>query len=238
MRPLNDVKALIELNELDDLNERKEVLMPIEKLRWMVLASLMAALTAVGAYILVPIGPIPIVLSTLFVLLSGLLLGSRWGLVSMALYLLVGAIGMPVFSGGRGGLAHFLGPTGGYLFGYVIASWLTGLIAERSRGILILEILGVLIGSLAIYSLGIPWLKVVSQMSWTKTFMVGMVPFLIGDGVKASVAIILARAVRPVLNRQMESLSTPTRTLPHRGGGRIQSVYTIPPSTIIVWPVI
>jgi biotin transport system substrate-specific component len=218
LRPLNDVKALIELNELDDLNERKEVLMPIEKLRWMVLASLMAALTAVGAYILVPIGPIPIVLSTLFVLLSGLLLGSRWGLVSMALYLLVGAIGMPVFSGGRGGLAHFLGPTGGYLFGYVIASWLTGLIAERSRGILILEILGVLIGSLAIYSLGIPWLKVVSQMSWTKTFMVGMVPFLIGDGVKASVAIILARAVRPVLNRQMESLSTPT--LPHQGGGK------------------
>jgi biotin transport system substrate-specific component len=218
LRPLNDVKALIELNELDDLNERKEVLMPIEKLRWMVLASLMAALTAVGAYILVPIGPIPIVLSTLFVLLSGLLLGSRWGLVSMALYLLVGAIGMPVFSGGRGGLAHFLGPTGGYLFGYVFASWLTGLIAERSRGILILEILGVLIGSLAIYSLGIPWLKVVSQMSWTKTFMVGMVPFLIGDGVKASVAIILARAVRPVLNRQMESLSTPT--LPHQGGGK------------------
>jgi biotin transport system substrate-specific component len=194
--------------------------MPIEKLRWMVLASLMAALTAAGAYILVPIGPVPIVLSTLFVLLSGLLLGSRWGLVSMALYLLVGAIGMPVFSGGRGGLAHFLGPTGGYLFGYVFASWVTGLIAERSRGILIFEILSVLTGSLAIYSLGLPWLKMVTQMSWTKTFMVGMIPFLIGDGVKASVAIILARAVRPVLNRQMQSLSTPTRTLPHRGGGK------------------
>jgi biotin transport system substrate-specific component len=194
--------------------------MPIEKLRWMVLASLMAALTAVGAYILVPIGPVPIVLSTLFVLLSGLLLGSRWGLGSMALYLMVGAIGMPVFSGGRGGLAHFLGPTGGYLFGYVFASWLTGLIAERSRGILIFEILSVFIGSLAIYSLGLPWLKMVTQISWTKTFMVGMVPFLIGDGVKASVAIVLARAVRPVLNRQMQSLSTPTRTLPHRGGGK------------------
>src|SRR3990170_6187985 len=114
--------------------------MPIEKLRWIVLASLMAALTAVGAYIHVPIGPVPIVLSTLFVLLSGLLLGSRWGLASMVLYLFVGAIGMPVFSGGRGGFAHFLGPTGGYLFGYVLASWVTGFIAERSRGILILEI--------------------------------------------------------------------------------------------------
>src|SRR3972149_8733623 len=105
--------------------------MSIEKLRWMVLASLWAALTAVGAYIHVPIGPVPIVLSTLFVLLSGLLLGSRWGLTSMCLYLLVGAIGMPVFAGGKGGLAHFLGPTGGYLFGFLFASWITGFISER-----------------------------------------------------------------------------------------------------------
>ncbi len=115
--------------------------MPIEKLRWMVLASLMAALTAVGAYIHVPIGPVPIVLSTLFVLLSGLLLGSRWGLASMGLYLLVGAIGIPVFAGGKGGFAHFFGPTGGYLFGYVLAAWVAGLISERSRGLLILDTL-------------------------------------------------------------------------------------------------
>ena len=177
--------------------------MPIEKLRWMVLASLMAALTAVGAYIHVPIGPVPIVLSTLFVILSGLLLGSRWGVVSMCLYLLVGAIGMPVFAGGKGGLAHFLGPTGGYLLGYILASWLTGLIAERSQGILSLEILSVVIGSVAIYSLGVPWLKMVTQMSWPKTFMVGIAPFLIGDAVKASVALILARAIRPILKRQI-----------------------------------
>ncbi len=179
--------------------------MPIEKLRWMVLASLMAALTAVGAYIHVPIGPVPIVLSTLFVLLSGLLLGSRWGLVSMVLYLFVGAIGMPVFSGGRGGFAHFLGPTGGYLFGYVLASWVTGFIAERSRGILILEVLCVVVGSLVIYGLGVPWLKLITKMSWSKTFMVGMVPFLIGDAVKATVALILARSVRPILKRQLQS---------------------------------
>lgn len=179
--------------------------MPIEKLRWMVLASLMAALTAVGAYIHVPIGPVPIVLSTLFVLLSGLLLGSRWGLASMVLYLFVGAIGMPVFSGGRGGFAHFLGPTGGYLFGYVLASWVTGFISERSRGFLFFEILGVAMGSLLIYGLGVPWLKMVTHMSWSKALMVGMIPFLIGDVVKATVALILARAVRPILRRQMQS---------------------------------
>ena len=176
--------------------------MPIEQLRWIVLASLMAALTAVGAYIHVPIGPVPIVLSTLFVLLSGLLLGSHWGMASMGLYLLVGAIGIPVFAGGKGGLAHFFGPTGGYLLGYVLASWITGFISERSPGLLMLDILAVMIGSLVIYGLGIPWLKLVTQMSWTKTLTVGVVPFLIGDAIKASVAIILARSVRPILKRQ------------------------------------
>ncbi len=179
--------------------------MPIEKLRMVVLASLMAALTAVGAYIYVPIGPVPIILSTLFVILSGLLLGSRWGLTSMALYLLVGAIGLPVFAGGKGGFAHFMGPTGGYLFGYLLASWITGFISERSRGGMILDILAVIIGSLALYALGVPWLKMVTQMSWTKALMVGVLPFVIGDAIKASVVVILARSVRPILKRQHQS---------------------------------
>jgi biotin transport system substrate-specific component len=177
--------------------------MPIEKLRMIVLASLMAALTAVGAYIYVPIGPVPIILSTLFVILSGLLLGSRWGLTSMALYLLVGAIGLPVFAGGKGGFAHFLGPTGGYLFGYLFASWITGFFSERSRGRMIVDIFAVIIGSLVLYAVGVPWLKMITQMSWTKALMVGVLPFLIGDAIKASVVLILARAIRPILKRQV-----------------------------------
>lgn len=169
----------------------------------LVSASLMAALTAVGSYIHVPIGPVPMVLSTLFVILSGLLLGSRWGITSMGIYLLMGAIGIPVFAGGKGGFAHFFGPTGGYLFGFVLSSWLTGLISERSPGSLPLDIAAVIIGSIAIYSLGAPWLKWVTQMSWTKTLMVGVIPFLIGDAIKAVVAVALARSVRPILKRQM-----------------------------------
>jgi biotin transport system substrate-specific component len=178
--------------------------MPIEKLRMVVFASLMAALTAVGAYIYVPIGPVPIILSTLFVIFSGLILGSRWGLTSMALYLLVGAIGLPVFAGGKGGFAHFLGPTGGYLFGYLVASWIAGFISERSQGRMILDIFAVIIGSLALYAFGVPWLKMVTQMSWTKALMVGVLPFLIGDAIKASVVLILARAIRPILKRQLQ----------------------------------
>jgi biotin transport system substrate-specific component len=182
--------------------------MSVEKLRWMVLASLMAALTSVGAYIHVPFGPVPIVLSTLFVILSGLLLGSRWGPASMALYLLVGAIGIPVFAGGKGGFAHFLGPTGGYLIGYPVSAWITGFISERANRLLLRDVIAVVIGSLTLYGCGVPWLKIVTQMSWSKALLVGVIPFLIGDAIKASVAVILARSVRPMLNRRSPSPSS------------------------------
>jgi biotin transport system substrate-specific component len=178
--------------------------MPVDQLRRTVLASLMAALAAVGAYLYVPVGPVPIVLTTLFVLLSGLLLGSRWGLISMGLYLLIGAMGLPVFAGGRGGFPHFLGPTGGYLLGYLLSAWVTGMISERAQGLLIREIAAVVAGGLAVYLPGVSWLKVVTRMSWTQALMLGMVPFLIGDAMKASVALMLARAVRPILKRAGE----------------------------------
>ncbi len=104
-----------------------------EKLRMTVYASLLAALMAVGAYIAVPIGPVPIVLQNLFILLAGLLLGSKWGLASVAVYLLAGALGLPVFSGGTGGIARFAGPTGGYLLAYLPAVYLIGFISERKE---------------------------------------------------------------------------------------------------------
>jgi biotin transport system substrate-specific component len=181
--------------------------MNVEKLRMVVLASLMAALMAVGAYIHIPIGPVPIVLTNLFVLLSGLLLGSRWGVASAGLYLLVGAIGMPVFYGGKGGFAHILGPTGGYLFGFVLSAWMTGFISERFRHSLVGGIIGVIIGSLVVYCVGVPWLKMITKMSWNKAWMVGMLPFLLGDALKAVVAIVLARAVKPILKKQVTEVS-------------------------------
>lgn len=190
--------------------------MPVEKLRMVVLTSLMAALMAVGSYIHVPIGPVPIVLTNLFVILSGLLLGSHWGIASAGLYLLVGAIGMPVFYGGKGGFAHILGPTGGYLFGFVLCAWITGFASERSPRRLTVDVLAVIIGSLIIYGLGVPWLKMITNMSWSKAWLVGMIPFLPGDALKAGVAIVLARAVRPMLYRQMQTVSTLTPTLSHQ----------------------
>lgn len=200
------------------------------QLQLVVYASLMAALICVGAYlhIPIPIGPVPLVLQNLFVFLAGLLLGARWGLVSVGIYLLVGAIGLPVFVGGKGGLAHFLGPTGGYLFGFAACALVTGCLAAtprrtasphptcpvreelivaplgqgaggNTRAALYKDAVAVVAGSLMIYLCGVPWLKMVTGMTWEKAVLVGMLPFLPGDAIKATAAVLLARAIRPMV---------------------------------------
>ncbi len=173
-----------------------------EKLRMTVYASLLAALMAVGAYIAIPIGPVPIVLQNLFILLAGLLLGSKWGLASVGVYLLAGALGLPVFAGGTGGIARFAGPTGGYLLAFLPAVYLIGLISERTeRHRVIFEIIGMICGSLVIYAIGVTWLKLVTGMTFSKAVTVGMLPFLIGDAVKIAAAVPIAMAVRPLINK-------------------------------------
>ncbi|MHC1744144.1 MAG: biotin transporter BioY [Syntrophobacteraceae bacterium] len=172
-------------------------------LRMSVYASLMAALIAVGAYLVVPVGPVPVVLQNLFVLLAGLLLGGRWGLASVGIYLLVGAVGLPVFAEGKGGIAHLLGPRGGYLFGFAAAAAVAGMISERGRSRMSVDAVAVVIGTLLVYACGVPWLKVQTGMSWEKALAVGMAPFVIPDAVKAAAAVVLARSLRPVMKRRL-----------------------------------
>jgi biotin transport system substrate-specific component len=170
------------------------------QLKRMVYAALMAALTAVGAYIAIPIGPVPIVLQNLFVMLAGLLLGGRWGVISIGVYLVAGAVGLPVFAGGTGGVGKFVGPTGGYLLGYVPAVFLIGMISEKGRGRVIVDVLAMVAGSAIVYAFGVPWLKVITGMSLSKAMAVGMLPFLIGDIIKIAAAVPIARALRPMID--------------------------------------
>lgn len=169
------------------------------QLRMTAYASLMAALTAVGAYIAIPIGPVPIVLQNLFVFLAGLLLGRKWGTIAIATYLLAGVCGLPVFANGKGGIGHLIGPTGGYLIGYLPAVFFIGALAEKGKGRLFFDLTGMLIGTVAIYGLGVLWLKLVTHMSFSKAFALGMYPFLLGDAIKIAVAIPLARKLRPMV---------------------------------------
>jgi len=178
--------------------------MPLETLRWMVFTCLMTALTAVGAQIAVPIGPVPLVLTNLFVLLSGLLLGPRRAAAAMGLYVLLGAIGLPVFAQFKGGMAHLAGPTGGYLAGFVAAAWVTGMVRQAGSHKLF-DMAAVIVGSVTIYALGVPWLKWVTGMPWSKAFTVGMLPFLVGDGIKAAAAVALSWSVRPALLHRLQT---------------------------------
>jgi biotin transport system substrate-specific component len=167
----------------------------------MVHAALCAALTAAGAYIFVPIGPVPIVLQNMFVFLAGLLLGSRWGLASVAVYLLAGACGLPVFAGGTGGIGRFAGPTGGFLLGYLPVVFVIGLIAEGGRGRMRWDVAAMILGAAVLYACGVSWLKAVTAMPWAKAFAVGMYPFLPGDALKIAAAALIAKSIRPIMAR-------------------------------------
>jgi len=172
---------------------------PSSQLRMTVFASLLAALMAAGAYLSIPIGPVPIVLQNMFVLLAGLLLGSRWGLASVAVYLLTGACGLPVFAGGLGGIGRILGPTGGYLIGYLPAVFIAGYISEKTVKRFGYDILAMICATVVLYSCGVTWLKILTGMTWSKTMIVGMYPFLVGDALKIAAAALIAKALRPVL---------------------------------------
>jgi biotin transport system substrate-specific component len=166
----------------------------------------MAALTAAGAYIAIPIGPVPIVLQNLFVMLAGLLLGRRWGLISVSVYLVAGAVGLPVFAEGTGGLGKFIGPTGGYLVGFAAAAFLIGAISEKGRGKVVVDVLAMIAGSLVIYLFGVAWLKVVTGMGLAKAVSIGMLPFLPGDAVKIVAALPIAKTLRPIITEKSGAL--------------------------------
>jgi biotin transport system substrate-specific component len=187
------------------MNEKGTSIMdPSASLRMTVYASLMAALIAAGAYLALPIGPVPIVLQNLFVFLSGLLLGPRWGVASIGVYLMAGALGLPVFAGGVGGIGRFAGPTGGYLLGYLPAVYVIGWISKNSKGRVAVDVLAMVCGSIIIYTCGVSWLKMLSGMTLARTLVVGMYPFILGDVVKIAAAIPIARALRPIVNTSIE----------------------------------
>lgn len=181
---------------------KRKTMKPKPSLHMTVYASLMAALIAAGAYVAIPVGPVPIVLQNLFVFLAGLLLGSRWGAASVGVYLLAGALGLPVFAGGTGGIGRLAGPTGGYLAGFVPAAFLIGLITEKAPGRVWVDVAAMVCGAAVVYALGLTWLKILTGMTPAKTLALGMFPFLPGDAVKIAAAVPIARALRPVIDKR------------------------------------
>lgn len=137
-------------------------------LHGMILASLFAALMAIGANItsIVPIlviGNVPITLQTVVCLLAGILLGKKWGPVSMVIYLMVGLAGMPVFAQMSGGVGTIISPTFGFLLSYIVVTWVTGWITEKTKTFMILLIAS-LIGTVINYAIGTNWMYIAYKL--------------------------------------------------------------------------
>ncbi len=173
-------------------------------LRMTVYAALFTAFIIIGGYISVPVpvGPVPIVLADFFVMLTALFLGYKWGPVSVALFLALGALGLPVFAGGKAGLAVLFGPTGGFLLGYLLLVIVTGLLTEKiksvsAKGTLLKNIAALIAGNVLLYLVGVPWLKVVTKLPWSGALAAGLIPFIPGIIIKIAAAVIVAQVLLP-----------------------------------------
>jgi biotin transport system substrate-specific component len=162
------------------------------------------ALTAVGAFISIPIGPVPITLQTFFVLLSGIILGSKKAMFSQVTYLLLGLIGFPIFSGFSGGLQHVFKPSFGFIIGYVAAAYVVGKLTEEKTTTRYLWT-AVLTGTFIIYVFGLPYMYYIlnimlkSNLSIVKILQLGMFAFIPGDMLKAVIIVFFAQKISPLL---------------------------------------
>ncbi|TCS62957.1 biotin transporter BioY [Varunaivibrio sulfuroxidans] len=151
---------------------------------------------ALSSRIEVPFYPVPMTLQTLAVMVIAAVYGGRLGFATLALYLMEGALGLPVFSGTpeRGvGLVYMTGPTGGYLLGFLLAAGLVGWFAERRAGKSLLPLAGMMAaGLLVVYAFGATWLATFT--GWDKAFTLGVAPFILGDVLKIALAAALVKA--------------------------------------------
>lgn len=165
----------------------------------LVLAALFAALTAVCSQIQIPLPMISINLALFAVYLSGALLGAKWGALSMAVYALLGAVGVPVFMGFMSGPAALFGKTGGYILGYVLCSAAIGFLSRRWPARFPALYAAMVVGTLVCYLFGTIWFMILTGMNLITSLTYCVFPFLPGDAVKIALAALLTlRLQRPM----------------------------------------
>ena len=167
------------------------------KTKQMVLIALMTAVTCVLGPLSIPLpfSPVPISLTNFAIFLAIFVLGMKNGTISFIIYLLLGAVGVPVFSSFRGGLQVLAGPTGGYLIGFIFLALIMGFALEHFDRKLVPTIIGMIIGMAVCYAFGTVWLAKLLSLSFKEGLMMGVIPYLAGDAAK----IIIAAIVGPKL---------------------------------------
>lgn len=166
------------------------------------ITALMTAVTCIlgPLSITIPISPVPISFTNLAVFFMAVLLGAKYGALSYLLYLLLGLVGMPVFSAFTAGPGKLLGPTGGYLIGFLGTALIGGWFAEKARGRLWMCFLGLGLGNIVSYVVGTAWLAYQANLGIRAALMAGVIPYLPGDVAKIVVAVLAGRQIKKRLS--------------------------------------
>jgi biotin transport system substrate-specific component len=167
-----------------------------ERLKWFILSAVFAALTAVFSQLTIPLPLVPITGQTLAVGLTATILGSRYGTLAMIIYVVLGAIGVPVFSGASGGLQVLVGKTGGYIVGFILTAYVTGLILEKTRFTILHALAANIVGMFVTLACGVVQLKYVLGIPWDKALEFGAYPFILVGVIKAVLASAIGIKVR------------------------------------------
>ena len=174
--------------------------MPIST-RDMVFTALFAAVLCAVAPFAISIGPIPLSFATLIIYLAAATLGWKHGVLSVLLYVLLGAVGVPVFSRFEGGLHKIVGVTGGFIIGYIPCALATGFLAEKFRFKLWACIFGMVIGTVLLYTCGTAWFMLQTGNTLARSLALCVTPFLPGDTIKVVIACIAAPQLRYALQK-------------------------------------
>ena len=176
------------------------------KTQHMLLSGIFAALVIISSYIVIPIGPVPITMQPLTVMLAGFLLGPKGGALSIIIWILLGTIGLPVFNQGQAGITMLAGPTGGFIIGFVFCAYIIGYLTQKYYSESVIKnFLYLAVGMLVCYIMGALGFKLSfayflhKPMTWDKTMILAIAPFLPFDIIKAAVVSYFGIKIRRAL---------------------------------------
>lgn len=175
------------------------------KTRMMILAALFAALTAVGAFIRFPLGAMSVTLQFMFTAMAGVLLGAKWGAVSQTVYVVLGLVGLPVFTMG-GGIGYVMQPSFGFLLGLIPTAWVIGRLTEKENGHWRIA-LACFAGLAVLYLIGLPYMYLIMKLYLHKSITVwtavkaGMLVYLPGDAIKIALTVLLYKPLRRAIRK-------------------------------------
>lgn len=151
--------------------------------------------------IIIPVSPVPISFTNLAIYFTVIILGWKKGTLSYLVYLLIGFVGIPVFSGFTAGPAKLLGPTGGYLIGFIFLALIAGYFVDRFPNKIYMYVIGMVLGTIITYALGTGWLAFQAHMTFQAALFAGVIPYILGDAIKIAIAAMIGPVVKKQVKR-------------------------------------